>query len=172
MGEGQIPDLPPSSVGPPAIRILWPEMAPEAVENLDNESAVIAERRAKVFRLYTQGLTIREIAEHPTVKASKSTVGRDVQHVAESYRLIALQDAAAHLAREIGRLGMIEAAAWESFERSRGESVESTTGRRDLARGVVADAGSATSARRRPPVPGDRHEDLHLAMSFARSPEA
>src|SRR5262245_7196134 len=106
MDAGHAPQSP---VTPLALRLLWPEMEPEAPDQpLDNESALIAERRAKVFRLYTRGMSIRGIAEHESVKCSKSTVGRDVQHVAESYRLIALQDAAAHLARD-----------WPAWRRSR-----------------------------------------------------
>lgn len=121
----------PEATEPPlALRLLWPEMAPEPVDSLDQESAALAERRAKVFRLYARGLSIRAIAEHESVKASKSTVGRDVQHVMDSYRLIAMQDAAAHVARELSRLAILEAEALDAWDRSKGEQREEASASR------------------------------------------
>jgi hypothetical protein len=106
-----------------AIRLLWPELAPEPLDRLDNESAAIAERRAKVFRAYCQGKTIRQVAEECGI-ISKSQVARDVHHVLDGYRLIALQDAAAHIASELAKLARIEAEAWAAWDRSQKTSHE------------------------------------------------
>lgn len=110
---------------PPELRLLWPEFESEPDgQPVDNETAVLAERRAKVFRLYTRGFSLRDIAEHETIRCSKATAGRDVQHVLDSYRLITVQDAGAHVAQQLSRLAHMESEALEAWERSKRVSEE------------------------------------------------
>ena len=114
---------------PAEIRLLWPELPPDDEGNIDDETAVLAERRAKTFRLFGRGLSMRKIAEEQ--RCSPATVCRDVHSVVGAWRLIAVQDAAAHVARELIRLAAIEAELWDAWERSKGEATETYTGRRD-----------------------------------------
>lgn len=110
---------------PHELRLLWPELEPESPDQpLDNETAIIAERRAKVFRLYTRGFSIRAIAEDETLTCSKSTVAKDVRHVLDSYLRIALQDAAAHVALQLTKLAHAEIEALDAWERSKRVSEE------------------------------------------------
>lgn len=117
---------------PSELRILWPELEPESPDQpLDQETVAIAERRAKVFRLYTRGKSIRMIAEDASLRCSKSTVARDVQHVLQSYQKIVMQDARAHVIREVAKLTEMEAEAWDAWEKSRGEHIERNEEERD-----------------------------------------
>lgn len=129
---------------PPAIRILWPEVAPEEQDQFDHESAVMAERKAKVFRLYTRGMSCRAIADQLAAEAGSgksvetrhySTISRYVREIYENYRLIALQDAASHVATQLAKLDAMETELWTAWDRSKGEMVETTTGRRSTASG-------------------------------------
>lgn len=117
-----------------SIQLLWPEAGEEKIGDVDTETALLAERRAKAFRLYTRGLTLKQVSEE-MVEGGKgpsiATVSRDVNHVLAGYRRMAAQDAALHLARELGRLNTLEAEAWEAWERSKGELVETFTGKTD-----------------------------------------
>ena len=128
---------------PPAIRILWPEVAPEDQDRLDHESAVMAERKAKVFRLYTRGMSCRAIAEQLAAETSNkgveprhySTISRYVKEIFDNYRLISLQDAASHTAAMLARLDLMEVELWAAWDRSKGEFTEQSTGRRQTASG-------------------------------------
>lgn len=130
---------------PPAIRILWPEVAPEDQDRLDHESAVMAERKAKVFRLYTRGMSCRAIAEQLAAESSMpskaveprhySTISRYVKEIFDNYRLISLQDAASHTAAMLARLDQMEVELWAAWDRSKGEFTEQSTGRRQTASG-------------------------------------
>ncbi len=112
-----------------ALNILWPEVEPGPLETLDAESAVMAEARAKAFRLYTRRMSLRQIADE--LKIHHSTAGRYVNQVLDGYRRYAMQDARAHLAAELGRLATLEAELWEAWDRSKGEAVETFTGKTD-----------------------------------------
>jgi len=139
------PDPPPGDPGLPDadLRLLWPESAPETAQSVDQESAAMAERRARVFRLYARGKTMRQVAEE--AGTSLATVCRDVNHVLDAYRLAALQDAHHHVARELARLAAIEAELWDAWERSKGEATETTTARRG---GASGEAGESRTRRR------------------------
>jgi hypothetical protein len=123
---------------PHAIRLLWPEAAPESPDKVDNESAILNERRVKAFRLYTKGRTMRQIAEE--IKCSLGTVSNYVNHILASYRLMGLQDAKFHLDREVAKLATVEAELWEAWEKSKGMVIEETTGRRGTSGGDFAQA--------------------------------
>lgn len=122
-----------------AIRILWPEVAPEEQDAIDPETALIAEQKAKIFRLYTRGMSCRAVAEELAREYSKggqveprhySTISRYIREIHDNYRLIALQDAAIHIASQLAKLDLMEKELWLAWDRSTGELVETTTGRR------------------------------------------
>jgi hypothetical protein len=128
----------------PALRILWPEVAPDEQLTLDPESAVMAEVKAKVFRCYVKFKSVRKTAE---VLASEgkgdgnprpihySTVSRYVREVVDNYRLIQLQDAATNAAMMLGKYVTLETELWEEWEKSKGELIETSTTRRTTAAG-------------------------------------
>lgn len=134
------PDGPaPEPTFPPlAVRLLWPEAAPDDAGAVDHETAVMAERRAKTFRVFARGRSMREVAAE--VGSSLSTVCRDVHHVLDGYRLVALQDAAALVGRQLAKLGEMQAAAWEGWLRSIGEQVERQAARRGRGEEVAKEA--------------------------------
>lgn len=111
------------------IQLLWPEVGAEPVSEMDNETCILAEKRAQAFRLYTQRKSVREVAG--ALKVSVATAARYVRHVLDAYLRFQAQDASAHLGRELGRLAAIEAELWEAWEKSKSESVETFTGRRE-----------------------------------------
>ncbi len=116
---------------PLVVRILWAEQADEAIDRLDNESAVLMERRARAFRLYSRGHTMRRIAE--MTESSTPTVCRDIREVMEGFRKIVRQDVDVQVSRELGRLAALELEAWEAWDRSKVEKVETTTSKSDHA---------------------------------------
>lgn len=129
---------------PPGIRILWPEVVPEDQDRLDHESAVMAERKAKVFRLFTRGMSCRAIADYLASESNSSkaveprhysTISRYVKEIFDNYRLISLQDAASHTAQALAKLDVMESELWAAWDRSKGEFIETTTGRRTTAAG-------------------------------------
>ena len=114
---------------PLEIQLLWPELSPEPIDEIDSESCAIAEKRAQAFRLYTKKRPVRAIAEE--IKVSPATASRYVRHVLDAYLKFAAQDAQMHLSRELGKLAAIESELWEAWERSKSEQVKTLTGRRD-----------------------------------------
>jgi hypothetical protein len=127
-----------------ALRILWPEVAPDEQVKLDPESAFMAEQKAKVFRCYVKFKSVRKTAE---VLASEgkgdgnprpihySTVSRYVREVVDNYRLIQLQDAATNAAMMLGKYVALESELWEEWEKSKGELIETSTTRRTTLNG-------------------------------------
>lgn len=109
------------------VQTLWPELDDDPIESLDAESALMAENRAKAFRLYTRRNSMRQVATELGVNAS--TICRWVNHVLDAYKRIAQQDAINHVAAELSRLATIETELWEAWDRSKGEAVETFTGK-------------------------------------------
>jgi hypothetical protein len=107
----------------PVLRLLWPEVDPGTEGRIDQETLLLAERRAKAVRAWVSGKSFRKVAEELGT-VSKSTVGNDIKHVFDSYRLLALQDAASHVARELCRLAVLEESTWSAWERSMGAATE------------------------------------------------
>jgi hypothetical protein len=116
-----------------AIRILCPEFGDEDSDALDTESSIIAERRAKAHRLRCQGKKLAEIAAE--LKCGIGTVHRDLAHVRESFKLVALQDAADHRAQLLDELAFAKREAVEAWMASKGEATETSTSRRSAAAG-------------------------------------
>lgn len=129
----------------PALRILWPEVAPDEQTRLDPESAIMAEQKAKVFRTYVKYKSVRRTAEVLAAEAGRegapspvhfTTIGRYVREVVDNYRLIQLQDAATNAAMMLGKYVTLETELWEMLERSKGEFVETSTVRRNTQNGT------------------------------------
>lgn len=138
--------LQPQPNAAPALRILWPEVAPDRQDNLDPEDAIMAEEKAKAFRYYVKFKSVRKAAEaiatdrisgNPNAPAPKhfTTLGRYIREVVDNFRLIMLQDAAANAAMMLGKYITLETELWEEWERSKGEIVETSTTRRNTATG-------------------------------------
>ena len=131
-----------------AVQVLWAEADPfEQDGAVDAESCRLMERRTRVFRQYIQGRSMREVAED--IKSSPATVCRDVRHVLNGLRKVVRQDMEQHVTRELGRLAVIEAEAWEAWQRSKGEQTETYTATRQRPAGVNQPAGNAVEARQR-----------------------
>jgi hypothetical protein len=123
----------------PTARVLYPELGDEPVDRIDHETLILAERRARVTRLYARGKTMRQIAGE--VGTSAATVCRDVGHVLESLVQAGMQEMEVKRASMLAKLKMREAALWEAFERSQGESTETSTSRRNTGGGSFDQVG-------------------------------
>jgi hypothetical protein len=124
---------------PLVARLFCPELVDEEPEKIDHESLVLAERRAGVARLYAKGRTMRQIAEE--VKTSPTTVCRDIAAVLESLILAGTQEMEVKRAMMLAKLKSREAALWDAFERSQGETTETNTSRRRAGAGSVDQIG-------------------------------
>jgi hypothetical protein len=120
-------------------RILCPELGDEEPERIDHETLLLAERRARIARLYNRGRTMRQIAEE--VKTSPATVCRDVAHVLESLIRAGMQEMDAKRAALKAKLKTREAALWDAWERSQGESTETSSSRRNTGGGSFDQVG-------------------------------
>jgi hypothetical protein len=123
MDEGTPSSVQPTAVSS-AIRLLWPEAGAS-----DRESAKTAERRARIFRAFTRGRSMLQIAEEHEI--TKTAVSRDVTHVLDSFRLSATQEASVHIARELARLATLETELWEAWDHSKADGIETTTSKRE-----------------------------------------
>jgi hypothetical protein len=121
----------------------FPEITVEEGKRIDNETLLIAERRLAVIRLYRRGRTMRQIATE--VKCSPGTVHADVHALLENVKRQASRDAREHLADQLQRLSDREYQIELDLERSRGEQIETSGGRRVLASGPV----DTTSVKKR-----------------------
>lgn len=92
--------------------------------NQDAQNGVL--RRSKlVFRLALKGKSYKEIAE--LFDVTPFTVSRDIRKMRKHYLKRASQPFAQLLSREIATIDAAEVAAWESFERSQKDSLETGT---------------------------------------------
>lgn len=128
----------------PAALSLIPELDAEEARHLDHETFIVVERRVKAMELYRRRQSMTAIAKE--LKCSIATVSRDIAKVLDGYRRQMGQDARWHIANELQRLNYREAEIEKDLERSRGEFVETTVGRRSSAGGS---GGDQTSVKKR-----------------------
>jgi hypothetical protein len=117
-----------------AVRLLAPEFGDEEPDSLDHESNAIAERRVRAHRLRLTGRKLAEIAAE--LRCSIPTVHRDLAHVRESFRLLAMQDAAGHQAQLLDELSFAKAEARSAWLESKTASVETSASRRTTGAGA------------------------------------
>src|SRR5262245_46900000 len=110
------------------LSFFFPEVTEEEARYLDGETATIMERRARVMSLYRRGRTMRAIKDE--VGCALGTVQRDIHIVLEGYKRLANRNADEHLADALQRLSAREADIETEWEKSKGEKVETYTGRR------------------------------------------
>lgn len=106
---------------------------------LDAETLAIAERRTRVVELYSRRWSMRAIQQE--LKCSLGTVHADLHAVLENYKAAAIQAASHHISQALIALTHRETQLELDLERSRGEAVETTTGRRGK---TGAEFGQAT----------------------------
>src|SRR5262245_9683334 len=95
------------------------------------ERLEVEARRAAVVSLALQGLTQVEICDRLGMDRSRQpTISRDLAAVEKGWRAAAVKDRAAAKAFELAKIGAVEAAAWESWQRSKTEQTSSRTRRR------------------------------------------
>jgi len=116
-----------------SIALLYPSAAAAPGESedayLDNERMLIAERRAQAARMYCGHRTMREIAAE--LKVSLGTIHSDLQAVLNGIRQHVKQHATELLCQEILKLNEFESDVTREWERSKGEYVETTQGKRN-----------------------------------------
>ena len=84
--------------------------------------ATVAERHERVARLYLQGQTQRQIAK--VVGVSQTQVCFDLQAIREEWRKSALMNFTERQAQELAKLERLEAEAWDAWERSKAEQLQ------------------------------------------------
>lgn len=120
-------------------------MTEEEAKTLDNETVIIMERRARVMSLYRSGRTMRDITTE--VKVSLRTIHKDIHFVFDGYKRIAARNAAEHIADALQRLTSREIDIEQEWEKSKGEYVETVSGRR--AQGQEASDMASVKKRQR-----------------------
>lgn len=130
------PNKTPEDIGT-TLALLWPEAAPAPGEEgdtiLDAERLIVAERRAKTARLYYARKTMRDIAAE--LKIGLATVHDDIHTVLAGWARYAKQNVAMLVVNELARLNHIERDIEIEWEKSKGEVVETATGRRSNSTG-------------------------------------
>jgi hypothetical protein len=114
-----------------AAAFYWPEISPEDNE-LDNETLVISERRARIASQYCARKSMRDISRDE--RCSLGTVYNDLHAVFEGWKRLAAKSYGDHVADALLRLAHREADIEGEWEKSKGEAVESYTSRRKRAR--------------------------------------
>lgn len=109
------------------LSFFFPEVTDEEATYIDGGTVAIMERRSKVMARYRRGGTIRGIAEE--LKCSIGTVHHDIHTVLQGYRRIAQRTAAEHVADQLQRLAAREADIEGEWEKSKGEQVETMSGK-------------------------------------------
>lgn len=112
-----------------ALSFFFPELTEQEAKLLDGETARIMERRTRVMALYRRGLSMEAIRKE--VGCSVGTVHHDIHTVFEGYKRFAARSAQEHIADALQRLAAREADIEREWERSKGEQIESTQGKRD-----------------------------------------
>ena len=140
----------PDGAGPTLIPLsaLFPEVTEEEGKYLDGETATIMERRARVMAMYRRGRTMRAIKDE--LGCSLGTVHHDIHTVLEGYKRLARRNADEHLADALQRLSSREADIEAEWEKSKGEKVETYTGRRSKGKSSgkdKSDGGDTDEAR-------------------------
>lgn len=107
---------------------LFPEVTPEEARYLDHETLIVAERRLKVARLYRRGRSMKDIAAE--LKVNGTTITHDLQVILDGIRRQAARTMGEHIADALHRLAHREAELEDDLDRSRGELVEQSAGRR------------------------------------------
>lgn len=132
------------------LALLWPEAAPAPGEEgdaiLDAERMIVAERRAKTARLYYGRKTMREIAAE--LKIGLATVHDDIHTVLEGWARYARQNLAMLVVNELARLNELERDITVEWEKSKGEVVETSTGRRTGGSGGGQDTAAVKKKQR------------------------
>src|SRR5262245_45961432 len=117
----------PESVTP--LSFFFPELNEDEARLLDGETARIMERRARVMALHRRGLSVEAIRAE--IGCSVGTVHHDIHTVFEGYKRFAARSAQEHIADALQRLAAREVDIEREWERSKGDQVESTQGKRD-----------------------------------------
>lgn len=130
----------------PPLSFFFPEITPDEARCIDSETVVIMERRVRVMALYRRGRTMKAIADE--VRCSLGTVHGDIHAVLEGYKRMSGRDAAAHVADSLQRLAAREADIEGEWEKSKGESVETYTGRRGVKGGGSSDEAKVKKKQR------------------------
>jgi hypothetical protein len=128
-----------------AVRLLAPEFGDEEHESLDHEANALAERRVRAHRLRLMGRKLAEIAAE--LRCSIPTVSRDLSHIRESFRLLALRDAADQRAQLLDELSFAKAEARDAWLQSKNNSVEESSSRRTTGTGAYDQTASKRKTR-------------------------
>lgn len=127
MMSDELPDDEEVAAGLTPLALFFPAVEP-GERRLDAETLTIAERRTKVAELYARKWSLRQIKDE--LRCSLGTVHHDLHTVLEGYKTAALSAAATHVGSALMALSHREHQLELDLERSRGEAVETTTGRR------------------------------------------
>jgi len=97
-------------------------------EQLGMRARFAAEREVRaptVAKMYLRGMSHRAIAS--ALKIDFKTVGKDIEHCRKIWRENSLKSFEAHLAEQLAKLDQAEAAAWNGWERSQLDDVQTST---------------------------------------------
>lgn len=138
-------DPPAPDGGPvlPPLSLFFPEVTDEEARLIDGETVKIMERRARVMALYRRGKSMAAIAGE--LRCSAGTVHHDIHTVLDGYRRLAARETAAHVADALQRIAAREADIEAEWEKSKGETVETHTSKREGKLG----GGSAASVKKK-----------------------
>lgn len=119
----------PGDAGLTPLSFFFPDLTPGEARLIDGETARIMERRTRVMAAYRRGRSMDSIRRD--LGCSIGTVHHDLHTVFEGYRRLAARTAQEHIADALQRLAAREADIETEWEKSKGESVETYTGKRD-----------------------------------------
>lgn len=83
---------------------------------------LIQQRRATISRLFLEGMTGREIAQH--VNVSESQVSRDLKAISKAWRESALRDIDQKKARDLAEMDHIKRELWQAWNNSKQEKAD------------------------------------------------
>lgn len=92
-------------------------------------------RAPTVAKMYLRGMSHRAIAS--ALKIDFKTVGKDIEHCRKIWRENSLKSFEAHLAEQLAKLDQAEAAAWNGWERSQLDDVQTSTEETETADGPI-----------------------------------
>ena len=90
----------------------------------DRSPSQVIRDQARIAQLYLKQMPQSEIAE--LLKINQSTVSRDLKVIQEEWRKSTLIDMNEAKQRELARIDQLEREAWQAWERSIGEKIETT----------------------------------------------
>lgn len=88
-----------------------------------NKAKAVQQRRAIISRLFLEGVTGQEIAQH--VGISESQVSRDLKAISKAWQESALQDISEKKARDLAELDHIKHELWQGWKTSKQEKADS-----------------------------------------------